>query len=277
MEKTVKVVIPTDFTVQGDYAYVMVKNMAKKMPIEVTFLNVLNVPDTVTMGADGSIQTCGEIDIDYVKQQKEMAENKMKALKMTHGDAINTEVVLGKTTTGIVDFARENNFDLIGMGTKGTSGITERVVGSEAQLVARKSTVPVLSLMCDRSDFELQKIVLVYDFKYHEKQNLGFLTTLMEVFNTEIHLLQIRSSQALSQEEVEKNMALFAQNNGIEKYVAHVLKESDLEQGVIHFNQMNNMDMVWVGTHGTGGLFHSSAAESLINHMYKPVVSFRIK
>lgn len=277
MEKRIKIIIPTDFTVQGDYAYVMVQNLAKKMPLEVTFLHVLNVPDTVTMDKDGSIQTCGEIDIDYVEQQKEMAGNKMKALKLLHGDDIKTQIVLGKTTTGIVRFANDHSYDLIVMGTKGVSGITERVVGSEAQLVARKSSVPVLSLMCDRSDLELKKIVLVYDFKHHEKQNLSFLTTLMQVFNTEIHLLQIRNSQQLSEDEVKENMALFANNNEIENYVTHVLKESDVEQGVIHFNQMNNMDMVWVGTHGTGGLFHSSAAEALINHMFKPVVSFRIK
>lgn len=277
MEKKIKVLIPTDFSVQGDYAYVMVQNMRKKLPMEVTFIHVLNVPDTVTMEADGTIQTCGEIDISYVEQQKEMAEKKLQALKVMHGDEIGTQLVLGKTTTGIVSFAQSHDFDLIVMGTKGASGVTERVVGSEAQLIARKSVVPVLSLMCDRNDLAVGKILFVHDFANYERQNIDFLRTMVAVFDAEVHLLQIRNSKTVAEDEVASNMERFAKNNDITKYEKHILKEADVEEGVIHFNQMNNMDVVWVGTHGTGGLFHSSAAESLINHMYKPVISFRIK
>lgn len=277
MKPKMKILIPTDFTVQGDYAYIIVQNIAKKMAVEVTFLNVLNVPDSVTMDKDGTIQTCGEIDVDYVSQQKEMAESKMNAIKMVHGNAVQTKVVLGKTTSSIVDYASANHFDLIVMGTKGASGIRERVIGSEAQLVARKSTVPVLSVMCDRSGFELNTIVLVHDFKESDHQELNTLHLLNEAYQPEIHFLQIRSNSSQSKEEIEQNMQTFAENNKISKYVSHVIDDKDVEQGVIHFNQMNTIDMVWVGTHGSGGLFHHSAAESLINHMYKPVASFRIK
>jgi nucleotide-binding universal stress UspA family protein len=72
-------------------------------------------------------------------------------------------------------------------------------------------------------------------------------------------------------------MQVFASNNAILNYEMHVLKDTDVEKGVIHFNQMNNMDIVCIGTHGKGGWFHASATEALINHMFKPIISFQLK
>jgi nucleotide-binding universal stress UspA family protein len=40
---------------------------------------------------------------------------------------------------------------------------------------------------------------------------------------------------------------------------------------------MHDMDIVCMGTHGKGGLLHKSATAALINHMYKPVISYKIK
>jgi nucleotide-binding universal stress UspA family protein len=278
MENKIKVLIPTDFSVQGEYAYIMVNNLSKKLAMEVTFLNVLNVPDTVTLSNEGEIETCGEIDIDFVAKQKEMAERKLAEIKSVHGDHIQTDLVFGKTTTGIIKYAEENSFDFIAMGTKGASGVAERIVGSEAQVIARKSEVPVLSLMCDRSEFDLQKIVLVHNFEENQKQELGLLEKLVTAFASEIHLLQITDDLAADKvQEIEQKMDDFAKSNAISEYKKHVLKDEDVENGVIHFNQMNNIDLVCIGTHGTGGFFKSSAAESLINHMYKPVITYRIK
>lgn len=278
MENKIKVLIPTDFSVQGEYAYIMVNNLSKKLNMEVTFLHVLSVPDTVSLSSEGNVETCGEIDVEFVVKQKELAERKLDEIKVNHGNHVQTALVFGKTTTGIIEFAEQNNFDFIAMGTKGSSGLAERVVGSEAQIIARKSAVPVLSLMCDRSEFELKKIVLVHNFEEHQKQELELLNKLTDAFSSEIHLLQITNDvSAESVNNIEDKMDAFAKLNDIVEYTKHVLKDEDVENGVIHFNQMNNMDLVCIGTHGTGGFFKSSAAESLINHMYKPVITYRIK
>ena len=71
-------------------------------------------------------------------------------------------------------------------------------------------------------------------------------------------------------------MQLFAQNNGISNFKMHVLQDTDVENGVIHFNQMNNMDMICIGTHSKASLFHTSATEKLINHLFKPIISFHL-
>ena len=72
-------------------------------------------------------------------------------------------------------------------------------------------------------------------------------------------------------------MGEFALANHITNLEMHVLNDSDVENGVIHFNQMQEMDIVCIGTHGKGGLFHHSATEKLINHLFKPIISYHIK
>lgn len=276
--KEVKILIPTDFSVQAEYAYLMVKKMQEKMNAQIHFLHVLSVPDTVTMGADGSIQTCGEIDVRYVEQQKNIAERKLANLNNLYGSDIQTHLVLGKVTDAIVQFASANEFDLVVMGTKGAWGLKEKISGTETQMVARRSTVPVLRLMCDRSDLDIEHVLLVHQFDQPTHENLRLLHRLISDFAVQIHFLQIVSGNVEDKrEEVEMNMKAFAEFNSISSYHAHIVSDIDVENGVVHFNQMQDMDMICIGTHGKGGFFHHSATEKLINHLFKPIISFHLQ
>ena len=277
MEK-LKVLIPTDFSVQAEYAYLMVKKLEEKIPVEIHFIHVLGVPDTVTMDNNGNIETCGEISVDYVVSQKTIADRKLNNLKVLYGNEINTHLELGKLTEKIISYSQENKFDLIVMGTKGAWGLKEKLSGSETQIIARQSTVPLLSLMCDRSDLIIENILLVHDFSNAKNENLNLLHKLIKAFNTKVHLLQITENVSdENKSKVFSKMDEFASVNTISNFEKHVLKDSDVENGVIHFNQMQDMDIICIGTHGKGGLFHHSATEKLINHLFKPIISYHLK
>lgn len=276
MEK-LKVLIPTDFSVQAEYAYLMVKKLEEKIPVETHFLHVLGVPDTVTMDKNGKIETCGDISVTHVVSQKEIAVRKLANLKSIYGESVHTHFALGKVTERIVSYAEENKFDLIVMGTKGAWGIKEKISGSETQMIARQSKTPLLSLMCDRSDLVIENILLVHDFSVPKFENLALLHKLILAFNTKTHLLQITTNQS----EPEKQALLqlmdkFASLNSITNFQKHLINDKDVENGVVHFNEMQEMDIVCIGTHGKGGLFHTSATEKLINHLFKPIISYHL-
>jgi nucleotide-binding universal stress UspA family protein len=215
--------------------------------------------------------------VNFVTTQKDIAERKLANLKVLYGDHIHTHLVLGKTTDAILNFTDSNHFDLIVMGTKGSSGLKEKLSGSETQIIARKSKTPLLSLMCDRSDLQIRNILLVHNFSQPAKENLVLMQKLIKAFDPKMHLLQITSGNVDSEKvKVESQMAQFAELNGISNYQCHLINDKDVEKGVVHFNQMINMDIVCIGTHGKGGLFHQSATEKLINHLYKPIISFHL-
>jgi nucleotide-binding universal stress UspA family protein len=276
MEK-LKILIPTDFSVQAEFAYLMVKKIEEGLPLEIHFLHILSAPDTVTMDENGKVETCGEIDVRHIEKQKEIADRKLHQLKETYGNDIYIHLRLGKITDSIVDFAQNNHFDLIAMGTKGAWGAKEKLSGSETQFIARKSTIPVLSLMCDRSDLVIKNILLVHDFSKPAHENLLLLSKILVAFHTKLHFLQIANvKSADNDKEIESNMNKFAQLNDIKNFDVHILNDKDVENGVIHFNEMNNMDIICIGTHGKSGIFHKSSTEKLINHMFKPIISFHL-
>ena len=275
--ESLKILIPTDFSVQAEFAYLMVKKLEEKTSIDIHFLHVLNVPDTVSMDSRGDIQTCGEIDVNFVVKQKEIAERKLENLKVLYGNHINVHLVLGKTTDAILDFSNSHGFDLIVMGTKGASGIKEILSGSEAQIIARRSKIPLLSLMCDRSDLQIQNVLLVHNFSNPKKEGMGLMHKLIKAFNTKVHFLQITSGKVESELGiVESDMKHFAELNGLVNYECHLINDKDVENGVVLYNQINNMDIICIGTHGKGSLFHQSATEKLINHLFKPIISFHL-
>jgi nucleotide-binding universal stress UspA family protein len=101
---------------------------------------------------------------------------------------------------------------------------------------------------------------------------------LIKAFNTKVHLLQIsKDTSDANKVTVFSKMDEFASANSISNFDKHVLNDTDVENGVIHFNQMQEMDIICIGTHGKGGLFHQSATEKLINHLFKPIISYHLK
>lgn len=273
----IKILIPTDFSVQAEYAYLMVKKLAEKIPVNIHFLHVMNVPDTVYLDTDDKIKTCGEIDIRYVEKQKEIAERKLNDLKLQYGNSLETHLELGKTTAKILEFSKAGQYDLIVMGTKGAYGIKEKFSGSETQIIARKTRIPLLSLMCDRSDLQINNILFVHNFDQPQKENLQLLQKLFNSFGTRIHFLQIVTIENNHEfDRVKQNMQKFAELNDIKNFDCHIMQGKDVENGVVHFSQKLNMDMVCIGTHGKGSIFHHSVTEKLINHLFKPIISFHL-
>lgn len=275
--ESLKILIPTDFSVQAEFAYLMVKKLEEKVAVEVHFLHVLNVPDTVTVSELGEIQTCGEIDVNYVITQKEIAERNLANLKSLYGSQVQTHLVFGKLTDAILNFSEANHYDLVVMGTKGAWGIKEKISGSETQFIARRSRIPLLSLMCDRSDLAIRNILLVHNFSNPVQEDLKLVHKLIDIFNIKLHFLQIISGNSETEiSAVVSTMHRFAEMNNIVNYDCHVINDKDVENGVIHFNQMVDMDIICIGTHGRGGVFHHSATEKLINHLFKPIISFHL-
>jgi nucleotide-binding universal stress UspA family protein len=77
------------------------------------------------------------------------AEQHLKEYAAERADPITTEVRTGSAARVILDFAREQAFDLIVMGTHGRTGLAHVVMGSVAERVARLSPCPVLTLRAE--------------------------------------------------------------------------------------------------------------------------------
>lgn len=117
------------------------EELAKVSGGEVTFLRVVHyTPLGGTQEAPEDIRKAlmGEAVIAEAYLEKVAKTFANKGIKT------DTVVLQGDVATRIIDYAQENNFDIICMTTHGRSGVARWVMGSVAEKVTKGTLKPVL-------------------------------------------------------------------------------------------------------------------------------------
>ncbi len=81
---------------------------------------------------------------EYHRERSEKALERPRRLLDAAGVKYRLHMMVGKPWEAISDYAAQNRFDLVLMGTRGLGTYTGAALGSVAQGVAQRSTVPVL-------------------------------------------------------------------------------------------------------------------------------------
>jgi nucleotide-binding universal stress UspA family protein len=180
----------------------------------------------------------------------------------------------------ILRYANNKHVDLIVMGTEGAAGFKETFMGSHAGYLVGHSSVPVLTLKCDRSDLDFKDILLVSDFEKVEEVDLGVVKNLQAAFDAKIHLLRVNTAGHFkAHSTIREHMVEFAELNDLQNVEFHIYGDDTVEKGIVHFSDENGISFVALGTHqrkGFGRLFKHSVSKDLVNHIYQPVLVFPI-
>jgi len=95
-----------------------------------------------------------EMMYELLENEANGATESVEELAKKEGVNVETVVLEGHPSHEIIEFADNNNIDLIVMGTLGKSGFDRFLLGSVAEKVTRNSKVPVLVV---RGDSEEEK------------------------------------------------------------------------------------------------------------------------
>lgn len=108
-------------------------------------MTILHVIDPREFNAYGGID--GWVDIDDLREQRRAQAEKLleDARQRTeeHGLTVDTDLVTGKVSRAIIEYAVEHDSEHIVLGNHGRSGINRVLLGSVAENVVRRSPVPV--------------------------------------------------------------------------------------------------------------------------------------
>lgn len=89
--------------------------------------------------------TIGKENIyEIVRSEGEKAVSEIKKIGEASGVEVREVILDGYPSNEIMDFAENNNIDLIVMGTLGKTGLDKLLIGSVAEKVVRASKVPVM-------------------------------------------------------------------------------------------------------------------------------------
>ena len=147
-----RILVATDFGEPSDAALAYGRELARAFGAT---LHVLHVADDVyvRLGGDAYVAVLPDLQKDV----EDAARQKLDELLVDNDPnpvAIKKAVVTSSATAlCIVDYARENNIDLIIVGTHGRGAVAHLLVGSVAERVVRTASCPVLAVRQHEHDF----------------------------------------------------------------------------------------------------------------------------
>lgn len=135
-----RVLVPVDFSEHSDRALEFGKELCEKFDAELHLLHVLDVRIT------GAPQFA--LGLAIPQREEESADEVMAELnKLPGGDwsrAVVRATTHGSPFDALVKYAKDNEIDLIALGTHGRTGLSHALLGSVAENVARHAPCPVL-------------------------------------------------------------------------------------------------------------------------------------
>ncbi|MDP3313417.1 universal stress protein [Lutibacter sp.] len=273
------ILVPVDFSVQARYAAKVASEIAKITNAKIYLLHMLELPtgviDPASYGSSNNTPTA----LLFLKRAHEKFED-FKRLPFLKGLDVEDSVQFHKAYDGIIDESKKQKADLIVMGSQGTSGLEEMLIGSNTEKVVRNSNVPVLVVKTDMEHFKIENIVFASNFKFKNRISFQSILDFAALFDAKLHLLKINTIHSF---ETTKDSSDAIRNfiNGFDlgEYSLNIYNDVSVESGILNFSKAIDADLVVLNTHGRRGLahlFNGSIGEDLANHAKLPVVTFKL-
>ena len=137
-----RILVPTDFSEPSDAALDYARELAGKFGASLHVLHVIETPVAV-MSPEVGIVESPQLQAQLFVDARDRLQLRITPNDRTHPSA-TIDIIWGTSAHSIVNYATERGMDLIVMGTHGRRGMDRLLLGSNAELVVRNSTIPVL-------------------------------------------------------------------------------------------------------------------------------------
>jgi nucleotide-binding universal stress UspA family protein len=272
-----KILVPTDFSVQAQYALIVAAQLAKKHHCEIYLLHMLELPfnEVDALSSHSELPEAMFFMKLARKRFDEVAEKPfLKGIK------VHETVKFHQAFDGIMDTCKEFKIDLIVMGSHGASGFKEMFIGSNTEKVVRTSDVPVLVIKNHHKKFKVDNFVYASDFSDENKSPFKKAVRFAKLFNATIHLLMVNTpNKFFTTDEADSRIQTFVKGMQFKNYTINIYNDYTIEKGILNFAHHIDAGLIGMSTHGRKGIahfFNGSISEDLVNHANRPVITFKI-
>jgi nucleotide-binding universal stress UspA family protein len=281
-----KILVPFDFSEQAQNALNFSTAIAAKFDnVHIEVLHVMEIPASSTMGTMGGGEMMPDMEnqiffIELMNRRKIQIEE-LKAKYADSDFTFSANIKLGNAFKGISESINEENPDLVIMGSKGSSGVEEVLIGSNTEKVVRTATCPVITIKSAVDPKDLKKIVFASDFREDNVAIADRMKRLQHLLGAELYFVVINTpgNFETSRESI-KRIRAFANKFDFNNVTAEIYNSISEETGIIEFAEDINADLIAMITHGRTGFLHlitGSIAEDVVNHAKRPVWTFKSK
>jgi len=190
---------------------------------------------------------------------------------------ISLSTFKGTVTSMIRKISKQENIDFVLMGTKGSSGIREVVIGSTTFDVVKNSKLPIIVVPEQAVLKSPKKVVFASDLSDIDKKTLNPLYSLVEASGASIDVLNIVTEKEAVAEEVNsfQNDNISSKFFGLYGHTYHQINGEDIEKAILDYVDENETDLLCVVNKKRNffeGIIHSSVSKKLAFHSHTPLL-----
>ena len=272
-----RILVPIDFSKYSEEALKVAAQIARKNKSEIILLHLLELPH---QGGDAISNGTSIPEIMFYKNAAIGNLEDLMDADYLKGIYVSEATKFEKVPEGILEVSKTNQVDLIVMGSHGTSGFEELLIGSNTEKVVRSSDIPVLVVKRNAGDFRAKNLVFASDFSKEIRKPFQKMLEFAKIFDSNLYLVMICTPSSFRTTQVaEKIMHDFVADFDMENYSTHVYNDANIEKGIFNFANSVEADLIAIGTHGRTGLshfFNGSIGEDVANHSKRPIITFKI-
>jgi nucleotide-binding universal stress UspA family protein len=294
-----KILFPTDFSKCAEQALAHAVFLAGKYKAEINVLHVV----TLFNDQPGIIRNEINETEEIIRKLEEIAENQLnKVVNTKSSDEIKIITAMEREVSAapaILEYASDNNIDLIVMGTHGRRGLGHVLLGSAAEEVVRMAPCPVFTireLKEPKPVKQVNNILVPIDFSNHSQKALAYASEIAQSYNAQLQVIHIIEETMHPAFSVTGKSSIFDLVPGIKddsrkraekmikKFVSDKVKTKIFVQGgraandIIKFAKENSTDLIVIATHGLTGLEHmllGSVTEKVVRMAHCPVFTVK--
>ena len=275
-----KILVPCDFSAQAMAALRFAIDLADDSGGVVYLLHVVEVPVMHSSVFMPTLGYGGEIVEDLIKN----ANKQFQRIQMKYGGQgrkIKSDIVIGITTSAILEHVESVGADVVVMGTTGATGAKELLVGSNAERIVRGSSIPVLTVKRYIRPSSIKNIVFPNTLLQDQEDLTLKVKGLQNLFKAKLHIVYINTPVNFLRDVVTlRRLKDFAKRFMLKDFTVNVYNDIYEEAGINGFASSIPNSLIAIGTHGRTGIPHllsGSVAEDVVNHVDRPVWTYAIK
>ncbi|WP_276378680.1 universal stress protein [Flavobacterium sp. H4147] len=272
-----RILVPTDFSEHAEHALKVAAQIARKNNSEIIILHMLELPHQSNDAIFGGVSIPETM---LFMQKANETLDKVSNSDFLDGIPVTEIVKMDKPIHGITQVSKEQDVDLIVMGSHGSTGIDELLIGSNTEKVVRNSDIPVLIIKKEIPNFEIKNIVFASDFSEETKKPFQKLLKFTKSFDAKLHLVTICTPNSFKPTHIiNKAVKEFTDDFNLTNFETHIYNDTNIEKGILNFSNSINADAIGMCTHGRTGFahfFNGSISEGLVNHAIRPVITLKI-
>lgn len=280
MKKTIKILVPIDFSACSENALIYALRWADKIEAEIL---VLHVPSFDTNNMENPISASLVVQEQIslarkrlMKSVKEIAESIDSSLNTA--PSIQTDIAVGQTEAVICDEATKNKVDYIVLGTQGENSTLDKYLGSVASNVLKNAPCSVM-VVPGNARFE-NKIVMGYatDFLDTDPREIRKVMRLFKPFDPTIKCVHLNEKEAYNDDKIKKLESSFSDSASELNIEFYSLSAKDKVKDMNAFIEEQNINMLVMYKPKRTffeSIFHTSYTQKMARHANTLLLVFK--